>query len=263
MSVALNFEIMKIESIKYATFAEMKGEYPDILYKYRAWNDTYHQKVITHRELFYSPPSGFEDPFDCKAVVRYDLLSQSEKTKWIEYKIRKSERGKPNHYYRQKALQTFKNSPLANPEQIKKLQQKTFEEYDVRTGILSLTKNPANERMWEKYSNNGKGFCVGFKSEMLFTKLGGGGRVEYVPQLPRVMPEPIHSHDHQINFQIFYKEVKWNFEDEYRTHTFGINPKSTEERIIVVPPETFSVIILGNKLTTQEKKELIDSIPNE
>jgi hypothetical protein len=254
---------MKIESIKNATFNEMKGEYPEVLYKYRKWKDINHKKVITQRELFYSAPSWFEDPLDCKSIVRYDLLTQSEKIKWVEHKIRKSEPGKPNHYYRQKALHQFKSSPLANPESIKRLQQQTFDDYDVRIGILSLTQNPSNDKMWEKYSDNGNGFCVGFKSEILFTKLGGGGKVEYVKELPRVMPEPIHSHDQQAIFQIYYKEDKWNFEDEYRTHTFRWKPMTNEERIIIVPPEAYSVIILGNKMPQKEKNQLKESIPNE
>lgn len=196
-------------------------------------------------------------------MVRYDLLSQREKVKWIEFKIRKNEQGKPRHYYRQKALQTFKNSPLANLERIKRLQQEKFEEYDVRTGVLSLTQNPSNEKMWKKFSDYGKGFCVGFKSEILFKKLGGGGKVEYVPKLPKVMPEPTHSHEQQMIFQIFYKEDKWSYEDEYRTYTFRKTPMSTEERIIVVPPEAFTVIILGNQMSNYEKTELKKSIPNE
>ena len=49
-----------------ASFEEMKGEFPEILYKYRSWDDSFHKKVITHRELFFSPPTWFEDPKDCR-----------------------------------------------------------------------------------------------------------------------------------------------------------------------------------------------------
>tara|TARA_B110000908_G_C10223573_1_gene436679 strand:+ start:1226 stop:1393 length:168 start_codon:yes stop_codon:yes gene_type:complete len=55
---------MELKSIKLASFEEMKGEYPDILYKYRTWSDKYHKTVLTQKQLYYSPPSEFKDPKD-------------------------------------------------------------------------------------------------------------------------------------------------------------------------------------------------------
>lgn len=117
--------------------------------------------------------------------------------------------------------------------------------------------------MWENYSDNGKGLCVGFKSQILFNQLGGGGKVIYVSELHKIMPEQFHSHDQQIIYQIFYKEEKWSYEDEYRTHTFSFEPMTSAERIITVPPEAFSVIIIGNQMTEQDKIELREIIPIE
>lgn len=80
---------MKIGNIKYASFAEMQGEFPEILYKYRIWDDDNHKNVISKRQLFYSQPSSFKDPIDCRSVIRYDLLYQKEKIEWIELKNQK------------------------------------------------------------------------------------------------------------------------------------------------------------------------------
>jgi hypothetical protein len=246
-----------------ASFEEMKGEFPEILYKYRKWTDLNHRKVLTERQLFYSPPSWFEDPLDCKLVVRYDLLNSQEKIKWIEFKLKQNEPNHPRPYYRNRTRELFKTSPLRDNNAIRNLQNETFLEYDQRTGILSLTEHNENTDMWNKYSENGKGFCVGYNSVALFECLGGGGKVHYVPRLPVIKPEPFHSHDEQIVFQLYYKEDKWSFEDEYRTHTFMSQPLEICDRIITVPPNAFNCIYLGKNMEKTDKDELYASIPSE
>ncbi len=246
-----------------ATFEEMKEELPKVLYKYRTWTDLNHRKVLTERQLFYSPPSWFEDPLDCKLSVRYDLLNSQEKIKWIEFKLKKDEPNQPRPYYRSRARELFKTSPLRDNNAIRKLQSETFLEYDKRTGILSLTEQNRNIDMWNKYSENGKGFCVGYNPIALFECLGGGGKVHYVPKLPVIKPEPFHSHEEQIVYQIYYKEDKWSFEDEYRTHTFKSKPLEIRDRIITVPPEAFNCILLGKNMEKKDKDELYASIPTE
>ena len=45
-------------------FEEM--ELPPILYKYIDWKKSYYKRVLTHRELYLTPPSKFEDEYDCR-----------------------------------------------------------------------------------------------------------------------------------------------------------------------------------------------------
>ncbi len=250
-------------NMKNATFEEMKGEYPEILYKYRTWEDPFHKRVITHRALFYSAPTRFDDPKDCKSMVRYDLLTQQEKIKWIEFKLRQDEPGKSRNYYRSRSRELFKTSVLSNDKKTIEFQENTFKEYDTRTGVLCLTGNPNNDEMWEKYSDNARGFCIGYDPQVLFNHLGGGGKVEYVDELPKIMPEPIHSRDLQMIYQLFYKEKKWSFEEEYRTHTFRPRAMSNEDRTIIVPPEAFKVLILGKEMSEELKDDLKNNIPKE
>lgn len=252
-----------ITSKRSASFEDMKGEYPEILYKYRSWKDDYHKKMITDLQVYLSAPSGFEDSKDCKSLVRYDLLSEKEKLQWIEFKLKQETQGLSRQQYRAKARAIYKQSPMSDSKEVKKLQERTFEEYDKRIGVLSLTGNPNNDKMWEKYSDNENGFCVGFNPLILFQHLGGGGKVIYVKELPKVMPEPIHSHDEQMVYQLYYKEDIWDFEDEYRTHIFDINPLSKNQRIKTIPSSAYVEIILGKNMTTNEKKELKNNIPEE
>lgn len=238
----------------------MNGEFPKTLYKYRTWKDNYHKTVLTKKQLYYSSPSEFEDPKDCKAIVRYDLLSTNEKLKWIEYKLKQQYPRKQRQFYRLEARKQFKTALVSDNNKIKQFQNETFEEYNLRMGVLSLTGNPNNDKMWNKYADNKKGYCVGFDPLILFEHLGGGGIVHYVTELPIVYPQPIHSHTDQLIYQVFYKEDKWAFEEEYRTYTFRPQPMTKEERIINVPAEAFKILILGEQMTKEDKEYILSKI---
>lgn len=257
--VACNLK-MRLQSIKSASFEEMKREYPDILYKYRTWTDKYHKTVLTQKQLYYSPPSEFEDPKDCKPIVRYDLLSTKERMKWMEYKLKQQNPGRTRQFYRSEARKLFKTAPIADNNQIKQLQKDTFEEHNIRMGVLSLTGNPNNDKMWNKYADDMKGYCIGFDPFILFKQLGGGGMVNYSPELPIVYPEPKHSHTEQMFYQVFCKEDKWSFEEEYRTHTFRSSPMSDNDRIIKVPANAFKTLILGKNMSEEHKAEIVRNL---
>lgn len=128
-------------------------------------------------------------------------------------------------------------------------------------GILSLTADPCNIKMWEKYSNNHQGFCLGFNSKSLFKSLGGGGPVDYVKELPDI--HPFYSYEKQHYLQVFNKLKKWKFEKEYRTHTFSPSPMSVKDRVVTVPAASYNCLIIGAQMSKVKKKELINSIPKE
>jgi hypothetical protein len=253
---------MEIISKGLANFHEMKGKYPEVVYKYRVWDDENHKKVITNQELYYSPPSKFPDPNDCKGAIQYNLLTKEERIKFIEYKIRENNTGQSRNFYRSESRRLFKTSPLRDNNKINELNRETFEEFNQRFGVLCLTPNPKIMKMWNDYSNDHKGFCVGYYSEYLFEQLGGGCKVFYEKELPVIYPNPIHSQDEQHIYQVYFKEEKWSFEDEYRTHTFNISPLSKEDRTVIVNPRAFKELILGAKLSSEEKQEIVNSIPS-
>ena len=154
----------------------------------------------------------------------------------------------------------LKETHIRNPEYIKKQQESYFEDYFVRFGVLSLTAVPNNNDMWMKYSDNHKGFCIGFNPLKLFPFLRGGCNVTYYDELPIIYPTPKHTIEEQIHLQTFSKLSKWKFEEEYRTHKFSLIPLTEEQRKIVLPAEAFKEIILGEKMSADTKKEIIGPI---
>jgi hypothetical protein len=240
-----------------------KLDLPKLLFKYRDWNDEWHKTILTGREVFMASPSSFEDEKDCRIPIRYDLLTYHD----IFYKhFFLSLKESPQYnipFHIKEADRLANNSPFKNEYHIKNFQNKFFNDFFERFGVLSLTADSDNNDMWVKYSNDYSGFCVGFNTIQMFSNLGGGGNVEYYDTLPIVFPTPKHSFEVQHRYQIYSKERKWEFEKEYRTHLFRPYPLSIEERQIKLPPEAYNCIILGKRMDDKTKEELVASIPKE
>lgn len=248
---------MEIVSRSFKTIEEIEA--PEILYKYRNFANENHFKILTDNEIFFSPPTSFEDKVDCKIPIRYDLLSNQE----IFEKYLSDSKERNNGYTRQQhrnwARDWTKKSPLKNKARLEKYTEQEFQDYDKRIGILSLTGNNSSLEMWNKYSDNRTGFCVGFHTKQLFQFLGGGGPVVYLDELPTIRPRPWHSFDQQRYLRVFSKLRKWEFEEEYRTLIFNINELTTDQRKRQLPNEVYKEIIMGQEIS-KENMDRIEEI---
>ena len=241
--------------------------WPKEVYKYRDWNVRFHSGILTQKEVFFSPPSGFEDPLDCKNHIRYDLLTDEDIfQKYLHYShLDETHAGWSRQQHRKYARANAKRSPMKDKGMRLKFQQDSFNELDARLGILSLAERPNNIRMWEAYSNNHTGFCVGFNPRIMFPFLGGGGPVFYCDELPTIYPTPKDSMEEQHGKQVFSKLRKWEFEEEYRTHKFNEkgfakDENGRDERVIVLPAEAYTEVILGALATPEVKSQIIEAV---
>ncbi|MDD3322042.1 MAG: DUF2971 domain-containing protein [Paludibacter sp.] len=232
-------------------------KYPESIYKYRIWNDDYQKTILTERKVFLAPPTSFEDKKDCKLFVRYDLMTNSDiYRKYLEMSKKDNPRW-TKEKHKKHALKWTTNSPLKDKKHVKKIQEEHFREFDERFGVLSLTAKNSNLAMWNKYSNDGTGFCVGFDSKILFDNLGGGGEVNYYSKLPDIYYDDTFIIEHSK--QVFSKEEKWSFEEEYRTHKFYEKSASVSDRQIIIPVEAYREIIFGWNTTEKDKDEIIQT----
>jgi hypothetical protein len=247
------------EELDYKKINRLEGisNLPKTLYKYRKWNDKNQKTILSERIVFMSAPTGFEDKKDCKLVKRFDLMTEEDIfNKYLELSLSKDSNWSREQHIKHAKEWTL-NSPMKNPEHIKKTQEFHFQEFDKRFGVFSITANPVNLEMWNKYSDNGTGFCVGFDTLELFNHLGGGGLVNYCKKLPDIY------HDDELEVehfkQVFSKEMKWKFEEEYRTHKFYRNPAKLDDRRIEIPPTVFKEVIFGWNISKEYKAEIMQA----
>jgi hypothetical protein len=229
---------------------------PETIYKYRSWENAYHKTILTDQIVYFARPTSFDDPLDCKIQKRYDLMTQDD---IFEMYIRESKKYHPHwnrNQHRNFAKSWRKKSPLQNKNYVKQVQKQAFADFDARFGVLSLTANQKNFKMWEQYGDNHKGFCVGFAFGKVYRHFGGGVQVQYYDKLPDIRWDaPI---EMEIFLQFSSKEKKWEYEQEYRAHKFHDNLMIEQNRQVRIPPGCFSHLIFGARMPESHKQEIID-----
>jgi hypothetical protein len=241
---------------------------PSIVYKYRCWNDAHpkHKTILTEQEVYFSSPKDFDDPMDCKNLTRYDLLTKSD----IFEKYLLDSRGRNKEFTpdQHEAFARFyaDRSPLQDKIFVRRKMENDFEVLCSRLGILSLTERLDLPEMWDKYAEGSTGICVGFDARKVFEFFGGGGRVNYYEKLPVIFPRPKHSFEEQLTLQVYSKEVKWDFEREYRTLKLFPKIATIGDRIIKLPPKSIIEVVVGAFMSTTaigELRQLIaESLPH-
>jgi hypothetical protein len=241
--------------IKNLLSQDLYDSLPKTLYKYRSWSDDYHKEILLGQIVFMAQATSFEDSKDCRLQKRYDLLSERDMLeKYIEIS-KQINKLYSRQQHRKFARDQVKKSPLKNIEATKQLQNEQFRVFDKKLGVLSLTANPRIWEMWNKYSDDHHGFCVGFDSNKIWKFLDGGGEVSYFDDLPDIFP--FDNYDVEIEKKNFYKESKWAFEEEYRMLKYYRTEASIEDRKITLPKDCYKEIVFGSKMTEIQKKEII------
>lgn len=228
--------------------------YPVILYKYRDWDNLKHRNILQDNTIYFASPKSFEDIYDCNVPESFPVG-----TKLYDMFLQKSKVDYPNktrQEHREFARHWSKHSPLAKPRLLKEKIEQFNTVFNNRFGVLSLTANPHNEGMWEKYGNSHKGFCVGFDTGKLFEAESiGGGEVQYSDELPTI---DFINDDFKTKHikNIFFKETKWQFEQEYRLHKMWKNDVSNADRNIKLPKGCIVGIILGKRMSNNDKENI-------
>lgn len=251
---------MELTDIREMSF-ENNPDVPEVIYKYRVWDDKYQKTIISERTVFMASPTSFEDKKDCKLLKRFDLMTEQDIYDKCLEDSKNNDPRRTRQQHRAFAREWAKKSPMRNKKNISQLQEDHFKEWAARFGVLSLTANCSNLEMWNKYSNQGKGFCVGFKSNKLFPYLGGGGKVQYYEKLPDIYHNDSFEVEHVK--QTFSKKLKWKFEQEYRTHKFYPRPATITDRQIIVPADSFKEVIFGYLMNEKVKEEIKETCKNQ
>lgn len=254
--------------MQHLTKKPMKPEgYPDIIYKYRSWSNPYHRNILVNNEVFMSPPSDFNDPFDCRIPKNHFLIDSPEKIeKYINGGIEKHREclianGKDIDFEKHQLRESLQDLVTYQKEH----EELEFSEMDQHYGVLSLSARWNSILMWSHYGDFHKGFCIGFNEEKMRTcgLFGKGGPVTYSKEFPEINPME-QEHTMITGFkQTHNKAQDWEYEEEYRlTNLFFPNPPSMEKRVIKVPTEFIEEVNLGMNISENHKNEIIAECNN-
>lgn len=229
--------------------------YPKILYKYRTWNEVNHKKVLNENVLYMASPRRFDDIKDCRIPERFP--SQEELRNYFTTKDKLENPNRSRRDRRELVRKLMRESPLSSPSKLAIKLKQLNEEFNDCFGVLSMTANPSNDEMWEKYADNHQGICVGVDSKTLFECVnGGGGEVQYTDELPTIDFFKDNWMEKYIK-NVYFKERKWEFEEEYRLHKMWKHKVSDNERNIQLPDNCITEIHIGKFVTPENKSEIM------
>lgn len=236
---------------------------PNTLYKYRKFetkesNTSYGRHTLTKRVLFAASQKSFNDPFDNALPYKYTEESFT-RDNFIEKYISFNER---NNISREEliyeAIHRY-NYICDNPERHWNENRNDIIAMDEGFyGILSLAKHPDNILMWSHYSENHKGYCLGFSGEILENVIAEKGQqhgatigpVVYQENYPELDFTEMGERKYDVP-RSFTKSSLWGYEDEYRM-VFNKADFRFE-----YPKEMLIEIYLGCKMPSERKDEIV------
>ena len=228
---------------------------PPVLYKYREFENPFHRKILIDNCVFFAAPNTFPDKKDChpeeifptEEIVREHYWNKSLKEMpWMPIEARV--------LYVRNQLST---APIMDETTRESLIEALFSDYCKCHGVLSVTADPSNERMWDEYAKEHTGFCVGFDSAKLAMISGGGGPITYCDKLPAIYIW-VDSPEVEYEKRVFFKERHWEFEREYRLNiTWPLSAIDYEvERNIQLPEGCIVSVICGRNMKPSDMEEL-------
>ncbi len=226
---------------------------PDVLYKYRDWNNPKHRTLLEDGEVYFASIDQFNDPFDGTVPYRYDPKELTEENIFLKY-YQITKREYPDwtddkihaHCYYYQQMGHFHNEKYLEDFEVY-----TLKDINDNYGIVSLCKERNNFLLWSHYANCHKGFCLGFNKFLLFEDTGASfGHMIYQENLPllSLFEDEIVS----IIKLIGIKSSTWKYEDEYRLTRIEYSRKK-----VILRKDTIVEIILGCKMEQAEKFKII------
>lgn len=237
---------------------------PEILYKYRSWNNEIQKSPLTKSELYLSSPMDFNDPFDCRIPSNLKDMNQEEVEEYGRIIIKNHSKimielgWDLNEEYRYIVDRISEDRNSFQNE----FQERTFDSYNKHLGVLSLSKRWDSILMWSHYADNHKGYCIGFHQDMLTSSsfFGAGGPVIY-PQdanFPKISPTKEFEPESQF-LATHHKAFDWNYEEEYRfTKLQYPKPFEKSERIIKVPDNFIGEVLIGLRAEASVENEIVE-----
>ena len=171
-----------------------------MIYKYREFGN-YTDQIILNSELFFATHNSFNDPFDCnlelKEIKDYTDIDFEEHCKLHKKNKQELLKGKTEEEYK------------------RDLREKMIT-WKAKVGILSMSKNKKNILMWSHYSNNHKGLCFGFDTDLYNDEDITKSNVSYSEDDKYDLISFINTPDGDAKRMFTTKSLHWKYEEEIR-----------------------------------------------
>ncbi len=238
------------------------GEKPDKVYKFRTWSNSFHRKIITQGEVWFSHPFDLNDPFELrppnKVIINKLTSKEASEHLWrcLQIALPSISDSERKIIFRRK-IEEIKNDPIDYFLQGITVTERNKTDYD-QFGVLSLSINPCEMLLWSYYGDSHKGFCVGFNTRQFADEMSClDGRVIYSDEPIDFDPMREQSGEEIAN-GFFKKSLKWTNEEEYRFLTGQIDSESARAKTFSA--NSVEEIILGMNISAADEEDIIKNV---
>lgn len=240
------------------------------LYHYQPFDEERLSRTILGKELFFSNPAGFNDPWDCKP--HYDseaVIDAVRREEHIEEYVRITRIHGPNLLEAevQRRASIYRENPAFFKSTIDDFSVGFSEALAQRYRVYCLSTHPDSELMWAHYSTQHTGICLEFTARS--TLCSSAYKVSYLRHYPAF--DFAETRGPATLMVMLTKSKAWKYESEYRLiadEKRFADPASdvliANDHFVALPDETLKAIILGclAPLSTLDKlRALIKKAP--
>lgn len=231
---------------------------PPILYHYRSLGNLNKFDFFKDKVLWRSSPATFNDPFDCKILVRFDLFTHEQLLTYVKDSIKIRCPDISRHILRQEARNILKKKS----EYLKELRQGYIDGINLHTGVTCFSLNNNNIQLWSYYAGEHEGICFGFDTSKICSNrnFGVGGAVQYVNEMPTLRPSLSEQDNHTITrLFMLYKHSKWAHEEEFRLiKAFSDEHEKNDcRRGVLITPDVLKEVIFGYRIDSLTRESII------
>jgi len=219
--------------------------------------------LVVDRQLYFSKPSSFNDPFDCFVVFEDKI-----KIKDFEYYLRKNRlKNFPD------GAETVEEAIVIMNSIFKKIGRDIA---DKSLGVSCFSKNWDNFLLWSHYADSHSGLCVGFKtkyysksycietdnfpslvkSELEYDGMMPLVHIQYTDKIPKAF-NPYTENQYDLEQFLISKGTHWSYEGEMR----AILPDPEKHsRKIELSNTAIDEIVLGANISIENQNKVLEVV---
>ena len=249
------------QKIMLDNYMNNEGLPPRTLFKYRYF-DTAGYNLRSLDEMFFSAPERFNDPYDTSIPVLYHS-SGTNPNIILEYMRRTNPETNPRPLQDWEIIESWKQFISKIPADIKKAQdldQVTADNNTRSTGAFSLAESEFSILMWSHYALHHTGFCIAYRTNVLYEALRKYKEVIIVPIEYHAQCPIINPYDPNLDLNDWFSPFKvkhsdWAYEKEWRIILLnGAN------QIIPIPENAIEAVYLGMRIQKNDEDMLIGKL---
>ena len=229
----------------------MITEDPKVLYRYRHLQGDHREwtkRIITDSVLYFSSPSSFNDPFDCKIHYQSSLSAKQLRLKYVD--LLKKKLPKLNRKMRRGKVVTDLTSLNTNEFIVQ--MERGLQDAVNKIGVLSLSATNRNILLWSHYAAGHTGICLKFRAASDADFFGSSQPVKYTKNYPEI-DILNNSPNEQVQAFLLTKAIDWKYEDEWRIidHEKGPGDKKFHQAMLLE-------VIFGTQMDLNDKSAIVE-----